>query len=378
VDKYISIVFEPVDTLFFRGNRPFTAGVDTFAESVFPSPLTIYGAIGEYILKKNGTDIKEFLNEQKEDPILGRYNNELKDTKVKIIGPFLYFDTKVYFPTPANIYQQKGGNIHFCRPDTSRTVQWDIKDGLHPIKLSETEVKPYNKLLSNKEINRYLKNSGILAFMGERGIETIYQNERRFGHKLDSASLTVDEGFLYGVEHMRFKEEAYELQYHKAGLIVFVKGEQIKESTFMNEITIIGGEKRMARIDVKKNFNMDDIKDEICSKFDKRFLIYLATPAIFAEGFKKNIWFNGFKGDSLVGAAVNKPYYISGWKRDSVSKGYPRPIRKVVPAGSVYFFEAKDWDKNTFSSFYETYNFNESFSDEYPSAGFGIGLIGIW
>jgi hypothetical protein len=86
-----------------------------------------------------------------------------------------------------------------------------------------------------------------------------------------------------------------------------------------------------------------------------------------------------FNGAEFVGAAVNKPQYISGWQRDGKGTGgIPRHIKRLAPAGSVYFFKADKWDNLQFEKLYKKYHFGESLSEEYPDAGFGIALIGVW
>ena len=369
----ITIIFEPVDTLFFRGNRPFSAGADTFAESIYPSPLTVYGAIGDYILKKNNTNLMDFFNSSIVDTILGKYDADLKDTRVTIKGPFLFLNDKIYFSPPANIHIENGWNIHICLPDTSRKDRWDIKDELYPISLPDKETKPYNKLLPADNMIRYLSNDKIHSFIGEVDTEEIVKNERRYGHKLKAATLTVKEGFLYSIDHARYKDELSSKVYNKAGLAVFVEGLNKKE--YPDGVTVIGGEKRMSCIFFKEDLKIPTA--DLSDKFNGSFFIYLATPAIFSDGFKKDNWFDGFNAQ-LVGAALNKPLYISGWKRIDFSKGNPRPLRRAVPAGSVYFFKVDKWNKAKFNDFYNQHNFNKSLSDEYQSAGFGVGLIGIW
>jgi hypothetical protein len=86
-----------------------------------------------------------------------------------------------------------------------------------------------------------------------------------------------------------------------------------------------------------------------------------------------------FNGAEFVGAALNKPQFISGWKRHGKGMyGEPRLIKRLVPAGSVYFFKADKWNDVQFETVYKKYHFGESLSEEYPDAGFGICLIGVW
>ena len=59
-------------------------------------------------------------------------------------------------------------------------------------------------------------------------------------------------------------------------------------------------------------------------------------------------------------------------------RGSPRPLKKLAPAGSVYFFKAERWDVSKFERFYRDCHLGKSVSEEYPDAGFGIAMIGVW
>ena len=57
------IKITPFDTLFFRTGRPFSGGVDTWVDAVFPPfPSTLYGAIRSFLIFHMGT-IEEFKKE---------------------------------------------------------------------------------------------------------------------------------------------------------------------------------------------------------------------------------------------------------------------------------------------------------------------------
>jgi len=56
----LHIEIEPLDTVFFRDNRPFDAGIDTVAETILPSPLTLFGVIGSYYLNVKEISLQNF------------------------------------------------------------------------------------------------------------------------------------------------------------------------------------------------------------------------------------------------------------------------------------------------------------------------------
>ncbi len=372
-----TIYFEPLDTLFFRDSRPFSAGDDTLAETILPLPLTLYGTIGSYILKKNQTNLIAFFSGG-EDIILGRYDDTLSRTKMKIKGPFLSRHDQVYVPCPLNLV--KINNV-FCKnlkPDLNITPKWDIEDDeLRPIAFPEGEIEPAAEFITSREVIAYLTGEEITPHKIKD--DYLYSYERKFGHKLDRNTLTVEEGFLYSAEHLRFRDSLDSRTYVKTELLVFVEG--IDASAISDSLTHIGGERRMARIRTDINKEIFPENEEIIKKIaeKKQFLVYFLTPALFRDGFNRQ-WPTKFTeiGANLVGAAVNKPVHISGWKRSDASKGAPRPLKRAVPAGSVYFFRFGQWDEEKFLRLYRQYNFNESLSEEYLHAGFGTTLIGTW
>ena len=373
----ILLVLEPQDTFFFRDNRPFSAGVDVLAESNLPSPLTLFGTIGSYILEKNGTDLEEFFRGQRPDRVLGEYDHDLKNSNLKIKGPFLIRGDKLYFHPPANLFKIDGV-LKTLKPDVSTNPLWDIMLELKPLSIPGGEFEPENRFISEDFLNRYLLDK--LISLPDIKEEDFYLKEARFGHKLSRETLTVEEGFLYRTEHLRFTESLGGKKYDRCGIAFFVDG--VDDGLLSGDSVFFGGERRKAclkRLNKTLSFPEDDITDRILE--NKRFTLYFITPAIFSEGFYRFKWPEEFKdiGARLVGIAVNKPLYISGWKRTRVSAGHPRPIKKTIPPGSVYFFECNESiDKKSFETFYQKYNFNESLSEEYPCAGFGIALIGVW
>ena len=371
------LVLEPQDTLFFRDNRPFSAGLDVLAESTLPSPLTLFGAIGSYILEKNNTDLEQFFNRQVSDRILGEYDSDLKNSNLKTKGPFFIKRNKLYFSPPANLFKIDGV-LKALKPDVFANPRWDIIEKFKPISIPGDEFEPEKRFLPEDYINKFLLDN--LISLPDITEENFYLKEAMFGHKLNKETFTVEEGFLYKTEHLRFTESLRGKEYDRTGIALFVDG--IESSIFSPESVFFGGDRRKAYLKIlnkRLSFPEDDITNNVLES--KRFTLYFVTPAIFSEGFYRPQWPKEFKDINarLVGIAIKKPFYISGWKRTRVSSGHPRPLKKAVPPGSVYFFECdNNINEGSFKTLYRKYNFNESLSHEYPNAGFGIALIGIW
>ena len=366
---------EPLDTLFFRDSRPFEAGVDSFAETTLPSPLTIYGAIGSYILKQNGTNIKKFLNHEIEDETLGEYDEELRNTNVKIKGIFFKKGDSIYLPVPANYFRVNRYEYKLAYPSCKKDFLWDIEEDLRPVRLPEGKCEEVSGYISIEEKKKILINEATILNEPKKEFE-LYVDEWRFGHRMDREVSTVEEGFLYATRHIRFDEYLDSKVYVKTQFLILIDG--IDSLVNKEDVLFLGGEGKRVKVKLEKfdkNKWFDkNLKDKILQqiKENKRFFLYLLTPAIFENGFYRN-----FDNLKLISAAVKKPIYISGWKRADITQGNPREIKKAVPAGSVYFFEIQN-DNINIEGLYNSYQLNKSISEKYPSAGFGITLIGIW
>ncbi len=380
----LHIEIEPLDTVFFRDNRPFDAGVDTVAETIFPSPLTLFGVIGSYYLNVKGISLLNF--KKNGDDKLGEYDPTLTNTKLKIKGPFFKYDGELYFPPPANLWIS-GNNTqsHFIKPQDRKDFVWDITvPDLMSLEIPKIETaEPLTHYISMEGINHFLTmeidNEVLEEFT--RNEDDFLTKEDRYGHTLDTSSNTVAESLLYSARHLRFKDKLQHQDILKAKFMAVVEG--ITKSDIPDGITAIGGEGRMARIVTEEMPDKDklvaessDVLDKI--KQNKRFLLYFLTPTIFQKGWYRD-WPAEFTDSIMVGACVNKPAFISGWQKSGKgSTGKPRNLSKTVPAGSVYFFKAQKWDETRFENFYSKYHCGDSLSDFYQCAGFGTVLIGAW
>jgi CRISPR-associated protein Cmr3 len=122
----------------------------------------------------------------------------------------------------------------------------------------------------------------------------------------------------------------------------------------------VGGERRIAHWR-RNNTTTDkwncpvEIIDALRRK-PERLRLILATPAIFAEGWRPG-WLQpineclvgkppsdiGKPGPQLklVGAVVGRWRPISGWSLEAGKRGI-KPLRRLAPAGSVFFFDVID------------------------------------
>jgi len=116
-----------------------------------------------------------------------------------------------------------------------------------------------------------------------------------------------------------------------------------------------------------------------------RVRMALATPAVFRDGWKPEWLKEDLVGEPpgshvrlrLVGVSIQRWRAVSGWSLANL-KGQPRgpkPVKRVVPAGGVYFFEVVDGKAADLAD-----RWLEPISDHDQDRldGFGLAAWGIW
>jgi CRISPR-associated protein Cmr3 len=134
---------------------------------------------------------------------------------------------------------------------------------------------------------------------------------------------------------------------------------------------------------------------KICESLDKqkngnkRVRLVLATPAVFYQGWLPGwLEFNGESIEStpnkiiplglklkLISACFDRWRPISGWSLEKGRCG-PKKIKRLVPAGSVYFFEILEGDASALAK--NLWSKSVCDDEQDRRDGFGLALWGIW
>ncbi len=79
----------------------------------------------------------------------------------------------------------------------------------------------------------------------------------------------------------------------------------------------------------------------------------------------------------MVAAVVGRPLAVSGW---DLKGGKPKPSRRAVPAGSVYFLRFPEgWGEGEVRAWAERAWFqNLSDGEQDRRDGFGLAVLGVW
>lgn len=350
------IRIDPLDTLFFRDAKPFSAGSDTWADSVFPpNPSVIYGALRTAWFAHNGFD----------PAIIDTEEDETRNLRITGLS-LLYGENKRdrYYPAPLDCVVRKDGKnneLFLLKPRMAPTASkapctfiLSDEDG--------AEVENAEGLLDLITFTDYLSTQDDPYSWRE--LAGIKLTEPKVGIKRDRTTLTSEDAMLYRTGMLRLENTSF---------LVDFDGLLLPEQGFLK----LGGEGKGVAYSVLEK---DDVK---MPKIDGScFKLYLSTPALFANG-----WLPGWIDERtmegkydlpggetvnlrLFAAAIGKSVPVSGY---DMKRRRPKPILKAVPPGSVYFFEVMEGNADGIAEMFHGKSISEF---ESAREGFGITYVG--
>ncbi|HKI30452.1 MAG TPA: type III-B CRISPR module-associated Cmr3 family protein [Gemmataceae bacterium] len=144
----------------------------------------------------------------------------------------------------------------------------------------------------------------------------------------------------------------------------------------------LGGERRLAHWRTEEDETAWQCPVIVSDELGKtnRITMTLATPAIFRDGWKPGWLGDDLQGSpfadgprlTLVGVCIQRWRAVSGW---SYKDGGPKPIRRAVPAGGVYFFQSESNDNRALAGHWLR---SVSDGEQERRDGFGLAVWGTW
>lgn len=381
------INIKPVDVLFFRDSKPFSRGSEHFTKSIFPpSPQTLYGALRTKVLEDLGCNYEKFKNDEfifNNQELVNKIGSieKIKDEigtvdkpgRFILRGPFLlYKNDAIYLRLPADVKcvgEKTSKEYKILKPFnwSEFDIQTDFEQlNNYPHIIIDKPINDEEGYISLREFINYLLGEEI---KNVKNTNDIFYYEMRVGIGIDSTTNITKKGLLYTMGVVRLQNEW--------SLCAVIENlSLLPESGFIK----FGGANRVCEYsklpeDPFKYYFAEVEKIKNFIEKNKKFKIVLLTPALFNQGWISDKFDSSFQMQidavkiKLISATIGRPDNISGW---DLAKNKAKPLRKLVPAGSVYYFELLEGDVD---ELFEKLNF-VNFSDENSNFGFGLTLIG--
>lgn len=383
----------PDDVLFFRDGKPSTRGADHYLRSLFPPyPSTLYGAVRTRRLLDEGVDLAGL----RESTWTGRLGKKLVDElgewgrfgTFELRGPWLVRDEEPLLPAPYDLgvliakdeLGDEGGRqaeapraekvVRYLPSPSKGSGGWS-----HPLALMRpfTTEGPWEGgpgTEPRSAVDWFLKPAGLETWrcggIPEPGhvihFRELWLDEARTGLGLETGQRYAENGQLYTFGFIRLAPGV--------SLGFEAKGTDLKAGGRVR----LGGEGRTAALEAGPAF------PELGASLPAGngcVTVSFATPALsegggYPPGFRTGA-VHALMGERrlrLVAAAVRGFVTVGGW---DVAKGFPKPLRRALPAGSVFLFEPEDgatpldFDGKCFSDFQ---------NDRFALQGFGLAVAG--
>lgn len=307
--------FDALDSLFFRGAKPFNSGEGGFLDSQFPpSAQTMAGVIRSAIAEGLGVDWSRFHNGE-QPQIAGLIGEQPDDAgKLSFTGPYVFKDGERMYPVPLHLlYSSDSGQWGRLVP-AKAALTTDMGDKRLPEVEEKAEgAKPLeNAWLDGNSLQKVLQGEMPEKVYKE---DDLFVPENRTGIARNNWTRQTEEGALYFTRHLRLSPDVR--------LGMGVSGADDIQPASMARL---GGEGRMAKVEVTDAPPVSVLKHHADSN---SALIVLLTHGDFQGKSEPDI-----EGVEIVSACVGKAVREGGW---DYCNNRPKPLKSLVPAGSVYF-----------------------------------------
>ena len=382
-----AISVTPLSPIIARDGRSFGAG-DRMHSLDWVYPSTFVGALRTLIGKQNHWNF---------DPA------EIdKLIKIEVTGPFPCVGETLYFPKPLDcvVRDENGQGIaYFCRPQKPGDGEGtDAPNGLWPVMPKvEEDFKPVSTagFWSMDYMIQWLFNQKDQ--LNQSQFPTISEKPDKdhaihLPQKDNRVHIAIDPNTGCARDTMLFSTSALDMTLDEKASDTIRLYAQVKfndtKSSQLDTLHPLGGERRLARWIVSHEPKLwESMKERLtgCQFHENHVRMVLATPAIFKDGWKPG-WLkpssDGHLEGSplgsdlklrLVGTSIGRWMPISGWCYES---GKAKAVRRMVPAGSVYFFTLEGGKIEHLCGQYWLQSVCDD--DQDRRDGFGATLWGTW
>lgn len=359
------MLVEPRDPLIARDGRPFTVSPGTRARSqAFPLPQTLAGALRTEVGLGRGLRFPEDAEAVRSVGIQGPLLAEHRDRAWLLMVPA---------PADALLLEPDGRpRLYRLRPLALRDgMGVNLPQGLHPVGIPGLEAR--GKPLSLPRFwywprfaSWLLRPEDVLADedLGHDGPTHEVRTHVSIGD-----TRTAQEGMLFETSGLEFVRLGKGLSSARRLALVVWSEERL------GGLQPLGGERRLARWAAEgpaKPRPPQGLLGRLLR--DRAARVILLTPSAFERAFLPR---DGTVRRAQVEAVVmSRPVVVSGW---DLQLGRPKPSRRLVPAGSVYFVRFPGWGEQRIAGWLGEV-WMENLADEPQDRldGYGLAAVGTW
>ncbi len=217
---------------------------------------------------------------------------------------------------------------------------------------------------------------------GDDSIQSL-PRDQRVNVAIDGDTYTTSDGMLFETTALKFQRQTSGVFPEDLGLLVEVATAEVSKpwNTLSSGVRPLGGERRLVTWEPIAANPLPPIPEAVTTAASSgadtvMVRLILLTPAWFERGALPSYILERRHNvtPQLVGALVGRPETISGW---DFAKGKPKPSRRLVSAGSVYWLtlqgspaDRKHWVENTWMT-------NISDGEQERKDGFGFVVVGV-
>jgi len=309
--------FDALDSLFFRGAKPFNSGEGGFLDSQFPpTAQTLAGVMRAAIGDAKGVDWAKF-REGKQKEIAALIGQDSDDCgKLNFAGPYIFKDKERLYPVPLHLLYSSDSEEWGWLAPAKDALNTDMGEKRLPEVVQKVEgAKPLeNAWLNAANMQKVLQGGMPNKFYKE---DDLFVSENRTGIARNNQTRQTEEGALYFTKHIRLQ----------AGVTLGMRvsgADDIRPASMVR----LGGEGRMANVRVT---DMDARLHGNDGSSANTAMIVLLTHGDFGGKSEPEL-----EDIEIVSACIGKAVREGGW---DYKKRAPKPLKSLVPAGSVYFVQ---------------------------------------
>jgi CRISPR-associated protein Cmr3 len=387
-DTWTALRLTPLDTLFFREPRPFTAGEQTEGRSVFPpTALTLQGMLRSRLL---ATHAPRALggNVAKLDKAVSDVVGELggQPASLRLRGPWLLNGDEWLLPAPGDLVV-KGGEKGVAHSDNAPQqaaclcpagkTHASLPGALHAL-------APPDGFGTYGHVEGWLTWSAYEQALAGCALDLrprenwfrprdLWEDETRPGVGINRATNAAQDHLLYFAHHVRLKSGvALGIQVSGLGTLGSPAG----------QLAALGGEARAVQIDAAPSPPWHGTP----APQGSRLKLVLTQPAWFQAGWHPAWMKTGARGDAhghaergdgraaWHAAHIDRALRLGGW---DLVKRVSKPLRAYVPAGSVYHLEAAGL-ADVFAALHDSAITESPQGEAFDKLGLGHALLGVW